>query len=68
MIPVRVTTPGRRTSSPALNTVSYANTSLDAGAIREGVPIEFGAISPTHGGPRSFSPTRTLSRKSHDMI
>ncbi|CEL62004.1 hypothetical protein RSOLAG1IB_04755 [Rhizoctonia solani AG-1 IB] len=62
MIPVRVTTPGRRTSSPALNTASYANTSLDAGAIREGVPIEFGAISPTHGGPRSFSPTRTLSR------
>ncbi|CAE6418260.1 unnamed protein product [Rhizoctonia solani] len=61
LIPVRVTTPGRRTSSPALNG-SHANISLDAGVIPEGVPIEFGAVSPTHGGPRSFSPTRTLSR------
>ncbi|CAE6456033.1 unnamed protein product [Rhizoctonia solani] len=62
MIPVRVTTPSRSASSPALNGNSHANTSLDTGVIPEGVPIEFGAISPTHGGSRSFSPTRTLSR------
>ncbi|CUA70695.1 hypothetical protein RSOLAG22IIIB_04291 [Rhizoctonia solani] len=62
MIPVRVTTPGRRTSSPALNGGIHVNTSLEAGAIPEGVPIEFGAMSPTLGGSRSFSPTRTLSR------
>ncbi|KDN47058.1 hypothetical protein RSAG8_03835, partial [Rhizoctonia solani AG-8 WAC10335] len=62
LIPVRVTTPGRRTSSPALNGGAYVNTSMDAGAIPEGVPLEFGAVSPTHGGSRSFSPTRTLSR------
>ncbi|KAJ1306616.1 hypothetical protein OPQ81_007613 [Rhizoctonia solani] len=58
MIPVRVTTPGRRTSSPALN----GNIGLDTGSIPEGVPLEFGAVSPTNGGSRSFSPTRTLSR------
>ncbi|CAE6403039.1 unnamed protein product [Rhizoctonia solani] len=60
MIPVRVTTPGRRTSSPALN--GGVHISLDTGAIPEGVPIEFGAMGPTLGGSRSFSPTRTLSR------
>ncbi|KAG8715975.1 hypothetical protein FRC11_012120 [Ceratobasidium sp. 423] len=62
MIPVRVTTPSRSTSSPALNGSSHANISLDAGVIPEGVPMEFGAVSPTQGGSRSFSPTRTLSR------
>ncbi|KAF8677647.1 hypothetical protein RHS04_05952 [Rhizoctonia solani] len=62
MIPVRVTTPGRRTSSPALNGTGHGNTSLDAGAIPEGVPMGFSPVSPTHGGPRSLSPTRTLSR------
>ncbi|KAL5633395.1 hypothetical protein ACGC1H_003778 [Rhizoctonia solani] len=58
MIPVRVTTPGRRTSSPALN--GGAHISMDTGAIPEGVPV--GPMSPTLGGSRSFSPTRTLSR------
>ncbi|KAF8738920.1 hypothetical protein RHS02_05431, partial [Rhizoctonia solani] len=62
MIPVRVTTPGRRTSSPALNGTGHGNTSLDAGAIPEGVPMGFSPVSPTHGGARSLSPTRTLSR------
>lgn len=62
MIPVRVTTPSRSPSSPALNGSPHPNLSLDAGGIPEGVPMEFGAVSPTNGGSRSFSPTRTLSR------
>ncbi|CAE7092419.1 unnamed protein product [Rhizoctonia solani] len=62
MIPVRVTTPGRRPSDPALSASALANVSIDSGAIPEGVPIEFGVASPTNGTSRSFSPTRTLSR------
>ncbi|KAF8757561.1 hypothetical protein RHS01_03419 [Rhizoctonia solani] len=61
MIPVRVTTPGRRTSSPALNGTGHGNTSLDAGAIPEGVLWDSVLLVPLTGGTFTLANTNFVA-------